>query len=64
MTIKIMDLDGNKVRTFDKATSYDFTNYPIIELTSEIHKSRVVMKVPDTAYVAVLIEESEEQNES
>ena len=53
MTIKIMDLDGNKVRTFDKATRYDFTNYPIIELSSEEYKTKVVMRVPDSCYVAI-----------
>lgn len=64
MTIRIMDFNRENIRTFDNVTDYDLTNYPIIELTSEIHKSRVVMKVPDTAYVAVIIDESEEQNES
>lgn len=64
MTIRIMDFNRTNIRTIDNVTDYDLTNYPIIEITSELHKSRVVMKVPDTCYVLVVMDESEEQNES
>lgn len=57
-----MDLDGNKIRTFDKATDYDFTHYPIIEFFSEEYKTQVIMQVPISCYVAVSTDESEEQN--
>ena len=64
MTIKVMGISGGTHRSFDHVTDYDLTKYPIVELTSEQYKSRVVLKVPDGCYISVIIEESEEQNES
>lgn len=62
MTIKVMGINGDTHRTFDNVTDYDLTNYPIVELTSEQYKARVVLKVPDGCYISVVFEESEEQN--
>lgn len=64
MTIKVLDINGEKCRTFDHATDYDLTRYPIVELTSELYKARVILKVPDGCYISVTLDESEEQNES
>lgn len=65
MTIKVMGINGSIYCTFDHATDYDLTNYPIVELTSEKYKARVILKVPDGYYISVVLEdESEEQNES
>lgn len=64
MTIKVMGINGGTHRTFDNVTDYDLTRYPIVELTSEQYKARVILKVPDGCYISAVLEESEEQNES
>ena len=63
MIIKLRRIDGVTLRTFDHTTDYDLTRYPIIELTSEEYRARVVLKVPDGCYIIVALDESEEQNE-
>ena len=64
MIIKLKRIDGVTLCTFDHTTDYDLTKYPIIELTSEEYRARVVLKVPDGCYIIVKLDESEEQNES